>query len=264
MSTSQVATRQVAARGISWSLTDAGPAAGPVLFLLHGNRDGKEMWQTLTDQLPDFRVIAVDLPGHGGTTLPPGESMADHVTALSDLFTVLELPSATVVGHSLGGQLAIGLAAARPSLVGRLVVMDSALRHTSSFKPPAAASNEDMISHVTPFFFPAVAAASPRREDARRQVLASWAAMSWNHHQQLGALTRLNVPAAAILVKAPTLLIYGDQDRVCPFDPHGAELRDTIGDCQTIIIDNAGHFTYLEYPELVAAAIRDFTTAPAK
>jgi pimeloyl-ACP methyl ester carboxylesterase len=257
-----VTVRQVAAGGISWSLTDTGPDAAPALFLLHGNRDGKEMWQPLAEQLPACRVIAADLPGHGGTALPAGGSMADHVAALGDLLTALELPApAAVVGHSVGGQLAIGLAAAAPSQVGRLVVIDSALRHTSSFKPPAAASNEDMIGHAAPFFFPDTVNPPPRREAAKRQVLASWAAIPWTHHQRLGALARIDVPAAASLVKAPTLLIYGEQDRVCSFDPHGIELGHAIADCRQVIIENAGHFTYLEYPELVAAAIRDFIAA---
>jgi pimeloyl-ACP methyl ester carboxylesterase len=116
-----------------------------------------------------------------------------------------------------------------------------------------------MISHVTPFFFPETANPPPRREAAKQQVLASWAAIPWTRHQRLGGLARIDVPAAAPLVKAPALLIYGEQDRVCPFDPHGIELSNAIGDCRHVIIRNAGHFSYLEYPELVAAAIREFT-----
>jgi pimeloyl-ACP methyl ester carboxylesterase len=254
--------RPIPAGGISWSLTDTGSGDAGTLLLLHGNRDGKEMWQPLAAELPDFRVIAVDLPGHGGTPLPASTDMAEHVSSLGELLGELDVSELTVVGHSLGGQLAIGLAAARPDLVGRLVVIGSALAHTSSFKPAAAASNEDMIRHVTPFFFPETSRPSPRRAAAMEQVFASWAAIPWAQHQRLGALVRIDVPAAAALVKAPTLLIYGEHDRICAFDPHGAAIVSAINDCDHVIIEDAGHFAYLEFPELVANAIRHFA-APA-
>lgn len=253
--------RQITAGGISWSLSDTGPGDAGTVLLLHGNRDGKEMWQPLAAELPGFRVIAVDLPGHGETPLPESADMAEHVTALGELLGELDAANLTVVGHSVGGQLAIGLAAARPTRVDRLVVIGSALAHTNSFKPAAASSNEDMIRHVTPFFFPETARPSVRRQQAKEQVFASWSAIPWSHHQRLGALTRIDVPAAAALVKAPTLLIYGECDRICAFDPHGLAIEAAINDCDHVIIKDAGHFVYLEFPELVATVIRHFVAS---
>jgi hypothetical protein len=91
----------------------------------------------------------------------------------------------------------------------------TALAHTSSFEPTAASSNEDMIRHVAPFFFPETAHPSPRREQAKEQVCASWSAIGWAHHQRLGALTRIDVPAAAALVKAPRAPEPVAQPRIC-------------------------------------------------
>lgn len=251
--------RLLAAGGVVFSLIDTGGLGRPTL-LLHGNRDHKEMWAPLLAELPG-RVIAVDLPGHGGTPLPVSADMRDHVTALGSLLDDLDFRGGTVIGHSLGGQLAIGLAASRPDLVADLVVIASALKHTSSFKPPAADGNDDMIKHAGPFFFPAEGKIPARRAVIQREVFDAWSAIPWSRHLELNRLARIDVPAAAAAVWARTLLLTGQYDKVCPYDPHGAQIHAAIDGCAHRMIPDAGHFLHLEYPELVGGLIREFTAA---
>jgi pimeloyl-ACP methyl ester carboxylesterase len=245
------------AGGVEFSLIDTGGTGRPTL-LLHGNRDSKQMWAPLLAELPG-RLIAVDLPGHGGTPLPASPDMRDHVTALGELLDALDGGPGLVIGHSLGGQLAIGLAAARPDLVTNLVVIASALKHTSSFKPPSAGGNDDMIKHAGPFFFPEEGTIPARREAIKYEVFGAWAGIPWSRHLELNQLVRIDVAAAAAAVGAPTLLLTGQYDKVCPYDPHGAQIHAAIAGCVHHMVPDAGHFLHLEYPELVGGLVREFT-----
>jgi pimeloyl-ACP methyl ester carboxylesterase len=254
--------RSLAAGGVEFSLIDTG-GLGPPTLLLHGNRDHKELWAPLLSELPG-RLIAVDLPGHGGTPLPASADMQDHVTALGALLDALDFGTGTVIGHSLGGQLAIGLAAARPDLVSRLVVIASALKHTSSFKPPSAGGNDDMIKHAGPFFFPEQGRIPASREAIKHEVFGAWSAIPWSRHLELNQLVRIDVAAAAAGVTARTLLLTGQYDKVCPYDPHGAQIEAAITGCLHRTVPDAGHFLHLEYPALTGELVREFTASVAE
>ncbi|MBV9851070.1 MAG: alpha/beta hydrolase [Armatimonadetes bacterium] len=108
----------------------AGPAdAAETLVYLHGWGGCKELWwNALADLAGEFRGIALDLPGTGGTPLPPGlATMADLARWVRETCTRLGLESVTLVGHSLGGNLAAQVALDHPALVRRLVLVDAAL-----------------------------------------------------------------------------------------------------------------------------------------
>jgi pimeloyl-ACP methyl ester carboxylesterase len=108
----------------------AGPADAPeTLVFLHGWGGSKELWwRALTDLAATHRVFALDLPGTGGTPLPPRiRTMADFSHWVRDVCRRLDLPSVTLVGHSLGGNLAARVALDAPALARRLVLVDAAL-----------------------------------------------------------------------------------------------------------------------------------------
>ncbi|MDQ2873621.1 MAG: alpha/beta hydrolase [Actinomycetota bacterium] len=249
--------REISAGGVDWQLADEGSTGVPLL-LLHGNRDRKELWRSLLDEFGDRRTLAVELPCHGGTPVPGSADMADHVTALGELLDALQIPECVVIGHSLGGQLAIALAARRPDLVRALVVIGSALVHASSFKPGAAASNDDMIAHVGRLFFPDTREVPPRREQVRAEVLGTWRSVAWEHHQRLNALRRVDAAAAAALIAVPTLVMTGEHDLICPWEPSGAAIQAAIPGARQAIIADGGHFAHLEWPGPAAAAITSF------
>ncbi|MBF6131999.1 alpha/beta fold hydrolase [Nocardia otitidiscaviarum] len=105
-----------------------GPSTGPLVLALHGLTGHGNRWRALADeQLPEVRMVAPDLRGHGrSTSLPPW----DFETVVADLVTVLTAETgkpAVVVGHSFGGAVAIHLARARPDLVRALILLDPAI-----------------------------------------------------------------------------------------------------------------------------------------
>jgi pimeloyl-ACP methyl ester carboxylesterase len=101
--------------------------SGPVLLLLHGIGDSSEGWEPLIPALAErFTVIAPDLLGHGRSAKPRADySVAAYANGMRDLLDVLDVETATVVGHSLGGGVAAQFAYQYPERCERLVLVAS-------------------------------------------------------------------------------------------------------------------------------------------
>src|SRR5512139_2294834 len=98
---------------------------GPALLLLHGIGDRADTWQQLIPELArDHTVIAPDLLGHGRSDKPRADySVAAYANGMRDLLSVLDIERATVIGHSLGGGVAMQFAYQFPQLVERLILI---------------------------------------------------------------------------------------------------------------------------------------------
>ena len=105
------------------------PEAAETLVFLHGWGGSKELWwNALADLGDQYHGLALDLPGTGGTPLPPGlRTMPDMARWLGETCHRLGLPAVTLVGHSLGGNLAVQAALDDPGLVRRLILVGAAL-----------------------------------------------------------------------------------------------------------------------------------------
>src|SRR5271170_6289017 len=99
--------------------------SGPVILLIHGIGDNSTTWTTVQSKLAQrFTVIAVDLLGHGQSDKPRADySIAAYANGMRDLLSILDIERATVVGHSLGGGVAMQFAYQFPQLVERLVLV---------------------------------------------------------------------------------------------------------------------------------------------
>lgn len=101
-----------------------GPADGPLVLALHGLTGHGRRWEALATDLPEVRLVAPDLRGHGRSpALPPWTFEA----VVDDMIPLLDDTPAVVVGHSFGGAAALHLAHRRPELVRRLVLLDPAI-----------------------------------------------------------------------------------------------------------------------------------------
>ncbi|CAN3128499.1 alpha/beta fold hydrolase [Mycobacterium sp. smrl_JER01] len=99
--------------------------SGPAILLIHGIGDNSTTWSTVQTQLAQrFTVIAPDLLGHGKSDKPRADySVAAYANGMRDLLSVLDIDSVTVVGHSLGGGVAMQFAYQFPQLVNRLILV---------------------------------------------------------------------------------------------------------------------------------------------
>src|ERR1041384_404909 len=122
------AHRDVKVQGVRLRVSEGGD--GPVVVLLPGLFMDHRTWDAIVGDLSrEFRVVAPDLPGFGDSEKPPANKFPYDVDSfaevVADLYAGLDLGRAAVVGHALGGAIAIALAARHPELVSRLVLVDS-------------------------------------------------------------------------------------------------------------------------------------------
>lgn len=108
---------------------ETGPVDAPVILLLHALASSSATWEVVAAALAQrgWRTIAVDLRGHGRSANAPGYAMDDFWPDLVALLDRLEIARVHLVAHSLGGHVALRLAAHRPERVGRLVLEEPAL-----------------------------------------------------------------------------------------------------------------------------------------
>ena len=233
---------------------------GPVLLYLHGA--GTFGWMPVHDRLA--AGCAVYLPVHPGFGASEGlediETMEDLVFHTLDVLEALGLPRADVVGLSLGGWLAAELAVRHPERVRRLVLVDAAgtrvpgVERPDLFLAPAPRARAllfaDPTSALATSLLPDVP--PPDRVETALRGREAAARLLWNPHAQYRKLTgRLG------RIKAPTLIVWGAQDRVLPL-PLGEAYHRGIAGSTLTVLEGCGHLPPLEQPERFADLVLRF------
>ena len=243
--------------------------AGPILLLLHAFPLCRAMW---APQIPALcqvaRVIAVDLPGFGESTLPDGGWTVDTVAdTLSDFLTGIGVPQPVVVGGlSMGGYVALALARRHPERLAGLILADT----RAEADTPEARQNRDRLCSVAEsegvaavfakmrpkLFAPAtlehlVELVTAITTMAQAQTVPAIVAALTALRDRLDATTSLSA------IRVPTLVIVGEQDLLSP--PDVAEsLATAIPGAGLAVVPEAGHLSNLEAPEAFNRLVRDF------
>jgi 3-oxoadipate enol-lactonase len=214
--------------GLALAYETYGVAGAPPVVLLHALGESRQDWAGIAERLAeDFRVLAVDLRGHGGSDWQGDYScrlMADDVARLLDH---LELQAVTVLGHSLGGVVAYLLADRRPDLVARLVIEDICPPFHRD-RPALERPDDDL-----PFDWAAVVAL---RREAEQDDVELW--------ERLRSIS------------APTLLVGGGPESSVPTEKLQA-VAERIPTCELVEIP-AGHYVHRERPEEFLAVLLDW------
>ncbi len=257
---------------------------GPPLVLLHGVLCSGNSWHELVDDLAqDFTVIAPDLFGHGQSAKHQGDySLGAHAGALRDLIDHLGIGSTTLVGHSLGGGIAMQFSYLFPGRVERLVLVDSGgLGRELSFmlKAPAIPGAELVLPVLASSFVrnngsalgrglrrlglgsPDVAEAwagftTLGNADARRAFLSTIRSVVDPGGQTVDGRDRLY-----LMADIPLLIVWGGRDRLIPVR-HAHETHAAISGSRLEVFEKAGHFPHLADPARFAALVRDFVSTP--
>ena len=237
---------------------------GPALIFFHG--PWGLHWDPFLDALArDFTVHA---PEHPGTT--PGapddvahlDNLWDLVLCYEELLDSLGIESAAMVGHSFGAMVACELAAAYPRRVGRLALIDpiGLWRDDAPVTNWMMLNTQEMAGHV--FHDPASAGAKllfaePTDNAARiaAQVGLTWAMGSTGKF--IWPIPDKGLKKRIHRVKAPTLLIWGAEDRIAP-PVYAEEFARRIPGARIESVKGAGHAPQLEQPAAVADRVREF------
>ncbi|HEY0318581.1 MAG TPA: alpha/beta hydrolase [Solirubrobacterales bacterium] len=262
--------------------------SGPTVVLIHGMINSSRHWEAVATRMSrSYRVIAPDLIGHGDSATPRGDySLGAHAATIRDLLTTIGVERATIVGHSLGGGVAMQFFYQFPQRTERLVLISSGgLGHEVSpllrgaALPGSAtllrlAAQAQVVGAIaaagagmrargnkTGVYLQAVARAlGPLGEPgSRRAFLQTLRSVIDVQGQRVSARDRLY-----LLGDMPTLLVWGERDRTIPI-AHGLEAERSIPNCRFETLARAAHFPNLEDPEGLAAVLEDFlaTTSPA-
>ncbi len=273
------AERTVTLHGHSFSYTDSG--SGPVLLFIHGLLGSQRQWTHLVDRLDDgHRVVVPDLFGHGESAKPMGDySLGGHAATLRDLLDRLDIERVTLVGHSLGGGIAMVFSYLFPERVERLVLVASGGlgREVSPLLRSATLPGAEYVLPVLASGWMRERIASAGRllgsvglrpgsdltqvwqgftslgdADTRRAFLATTRAVIDPGGQSVTAHDYL--PEAAPI---PTLVVWGTRDRMIPAW-HAAAATASIEGCRVELFAGAGHFPHLDDPDRFADLVRDF------
>lgn len=264
--------------------------SGPVILLIHGIGDNSTTWATVQARLAErFTVIAPDLLGHGQSEKPYADySVAAYANRIRDLLSVLDVDRVTVVGHSLGGGVAMQFAYQFPQLVERLVLVGTGgitrdvnflLRLASlpvggealallrlpavlpalQFAGKAAGRvlGSTRLGHDLPDML-RVLAGLPEPNALLAFTRTLRAVVDW-HGQMITMLNRCYLTESV-----PVQIIWGKHDTVVPIS-HARMAHEAMHGSWLEVFDDAGHFPFHDDPDRFIEVVEGFidSTDPA-
>ncbi|MGH8140614.1 MAG: pimeloyl-ACP methyl ester esterase BioH [Steroidobacteraceae bacterium] len=253
--------------------------SGPDLVLLHGWGLNLRVWDGLVQELRDrFRLITVDLPGHGRSAWSAGRGTPAEQAWLIHQTLASVSPRYSLLGWSLGSQIALDLAAATPSEVERLVLVAATAKFAvgpgwargmpvAAITRLAAHLRADLQGTVRGFL-ELQARGSTQREQVLEQLRSALFVQGFAQPQALAAglatLTQSDLRATLAHVRSPALVIAGQYDRITPPAASRA-LAKGLPDARYVEIRRAAHAPFLSHRKRFALLVEQFLrpSAPA-
>lgn len=281
-----IETKFIEIHGMRQAVVDEGDG-DEVLLLIHGMAGSAQTWRAVLPQLAKkYRVIAPDLLGHGQSSKPRTDySLGAFAVGLRDLLDELGVESATVVGQSLGGGVAMQFLYQHPDYCRRLVLISSgglgpdvglilrllAAPGAEFVMPVIAPSPVLRAGNAVKSWLSSAGLRSPRGaemwsayssfgdSETRHAFLRTLRSVVDYRGQAVSALNRLNLREGL-----PILAIWGEDDNIIPVD-HAYAALEARPDCHLEILPGVGHFAQVEAPEKVIDLLDEFisTTEPA-
>jgi 2-succinyl-6-hydroxy-2,4-cyclohexadiene-1-carboxylate synthase len=266
---------RIAVNGLHLNVEDSGE--GPPLLLLHGFTGSAATWRPFAEAFAGFRRIAVDLIGHGGSDAPADERRYAMERCIDDLTAVLDalgIERAHVVGYSMGGRVALHLAAAHPERMALLTlestspgIADPEERRLRAAQDRALADDierEGVAAFVERWEALPMWASLSRlppdvRSRQREQRLRNSARGLANSLRGMGAGAQTPLHERLGEIARPALLLAGRLD--AKYAAMAREMAARLPDARVTIVPDAGHAVHLERPHEFARAARDFLTA---
>ncbi len=267
---------KIHANGIDIDYEIQGPESAQPIVLISGIGYDRWEWHKMIPGLAEhFRVIAFDNRGIGGTDKPTGPYSAQMLAAdTAGLLDALKIPSAAIMGHSMGGFIAQALALDFPQKVSKLILADTNFggpHHIPVTQEAMAVLMDVSGDPVERFRRGLVVSSAPGFAERHPDVIQEWIDYRLNnpiipaaYQSQLAIGLGLISEAASFEsrlpeIKVPTLILFGEHDKVVP--PGNAELlKKAIPNSTINILPDAGHFFPIERPEEANAAIIEFLT----
>lgn len=255
--------------------------AGPDIVLLHGFTSNLSIWMfggVMEGLADEYRVSAVDIRGHGATSVTPDGYTSDVIA--DDLLRWLDhvqIETAAILGHSFGGVVATHLASQHPDRVRAIILSDAYFPGLQSLEPNMGQASvwtslrETLLQVETdigptvdfPHLFSIVGGWDDRQRKHLREELGPIG------ERWLSSLVRLAGTSAGIdtfavagldadkiaATSVPVLALY---DEHSPFEATSKFLNEKLADCRQTVIPDANHLAPLENPQAIIAATKTF------
>ncbi len=243
---------------------DRGDKAKPALVFANSLGTDFRIWDEVVGLLGDrFRFIRYDKRGHGLSEATPAPyAMDDHVSDLESLLQHLGVNSCAVIGLSVGGMIAQGLAAKRPELVKAMVLMDTAhkIGTEEMWNQRIEGVTKDGIGSLADaimqrWFTPAYR--SPDNPDFVGYTAMLTRTTVDGYAGTCAALRDADYTESTLALKLPVLAIVGDQDGSTPPDLVRST-ADLVKGAEFRIVADAGHLPCIEQPQAVANLVSNF------
>jgi pimeloyl-ACP methyl ester carboxylesterase len=279
-------SQEIVLHGHAVSYREAGE--GPLIVLVHGITSSSDTWREALPWLTErHTVLAPDLLGHGASAKPRGDySLGAYASGIRDLMLALGHETGTVVGHSLGGGVAMQFAYQFPERCERLVLVSSGGlgREVSPILRAAALPGSE-------FVLPLIA--GPAIRDVGTAVGRFLASLGLQTGPDLGEIARgyaslADVRSRQVFIhtlravidergqrvsardrlylaeEMPSLIVWGTRDRIIPAE-HGREAQRAMPGSRLEELEGAGHFPHLDEPKRFVDILTDFidSTEPA-
>ena len=274
-----VRERMAMLNGYEFRYLDSGE--GPAVLFIHGLTGSSRNWAHLVDMLnTDHRILVPDLHGHGASAKPMGDySLSAHAATLRDLLDRLGIDQVTLVGHSLGGGIAMQFCYLFPERVERLVLVASGGfgRSVSPLLRSATLPGAEWVLPLIASSWVRARAEAVGRSlaklgwrpspdvteawrgftsladaDSRRAFLATTRSVIDPGGQTVTAHDHL-----PMVVEIPTLVVWGTRDRMIP-TWHATTAQQAIPGSRVELFEGAGHYPQLDQPERFAEVLSDF------
>lgn len=245
-----------------------GPRTAQPIVLVHGFSVSLESWDAWAEGLStDYRVIRMDLPGHGLTGPDPDQryTVPDTAAFIGETMDALDIDHAVLGGNSLGGLAAWRFAADHPDRVDALVLVSPGGYSINGVtEDPAAiplpvsfylrSAPEAMVSGATSNLYGDVSRMDPA---VPARIHALMAGNGDAYVQRLEVFTLPDPAPDLERISVPTLILHGEMDRMIPVD-HSRRMAEAIPDARLITYDDLGHIAHEEDPERTLVDVRGF------
>ena len=256
------------AGGIKIHYNEAG--SGPAVIMIHGGGPGASGWSNYQRNVgplsESYRVLLMDMPGFGKTDYVQSNESFPTITArtIRDLMDTLGIEKASLIGNSMGGASSVTFAIDYPDRIDKLVLMGAAGFHFKSMFVPTPTEGIKVLGQV---------AKNPTKEGMRRLIELMVYDTSFltdelleqrleaalaTHRPETGqAPPWRDIALELSKVKAKTLVIWGRDDRVVPFDGCLGYLWG-LPDAELHVFSKCGHWAQFEHPEGFNKLVLDF------
>ncbi|MDP1625878.1 alpha/beta fold hydrolase [Parvibaculum sp.] len=267
--------------GGSVHVRDEGNRQGPALVLVHGSNASLHTWEPWVADLGDtYRIVSMDLPGHGLTGRIPGDdySREGMTQTVHELTEILGVDRFAIAGNSMGGGVAALYALEHPDRVSALILVDAAgipvERNDGEVPLAFRIARMPVISNAMRYVLPrslveeGVRKVFVDQSKVTDEMVARYFDLSL--HEGNRDATRMRFASYATRdeeafavrlgeLKMPTLILWGDKDGLIPVSA-AHEFKARIPQAELVIFENVGHVPMEEVAGESSAAVRDFLT----